>query len=327
MAFLRQCTAERARINTSRKLRLCVYSVERLNELVADTGVRYDGLTKGNLYMYRSQRTFDAGIEHTKILRDRGLEMSVLNRDQLAEIEPALEPVKDRLAGGMYSPSDQSGDARMFSQNLAAICADRLGVAFEYATNIKAIDAAGGRVERVLTDTGEVSADAYVLSLGWASPFLSEPIGIKLPIYPVKGYSVTIPVGESNLSPQIGGVDEDNLAALCPMGRRLRITSTAEFAGYDTSHRPSDFRAMFNAAKELFPSGGDYERPEFWAGLRPMTSTTVPILGPTPYENLYLNTGHGHIGWTMSCGSAKITADLIAGRKPEIDTEGMLYRG
>ena len=323
--FLQQCTDERARINTLRKLRLCTYSVERLGDVVADTGVAYDGLAKGNVYLYRSQQTFDAGAARTQILQDHGLAMQVLDRDGLARIEPALEPVKDKIAGGMYSPTDQSGDARMFSQNLAAHCAERLGVRFHYRTRIDRLDAGGGRVRRVITDGGDLEADAYVLALGYASPFLSEGIGIRLPIYPVKGYSVTIPAGGGNLSPRIGGVDEDNLVAICPMGQRLRITSTAEFAGYDTTHTPTDFRAMFKAAKELFPSAGDYHQPEYWAGLRPMTPTTVPILGQARYENLYLNTGHGHIGWTMSCGSAKITADLIAGRDPEIDTEGMCY--
>lgn len=323
--FLRQCTTERARINTLRKLRLCTYSVDRLSEVVADTGVAYDGLARGNLYLYRSQRTFDAGAARTQILQDHGLEMQVLDRDQLVGIEAALEPVKDKIAGGMFSPSDQSGDARMFSQGLARHCAERLGVTFHFGTRIDQIAVDAGQVRRVITDHGDLDADAYVLALGTASPFLSEPIGIKLPIYPVKGYSVTIPVEDGNLSPHIGGVDEDNLVAICPMGRRLRITSTAEFAGYDKTYTATDFRAMFNAAKELYPSGGDYSRPEYWAGLRPMTPTTVPILGPARYQNLYVNTGHGHIGWTMSCGSAKITADLIAGRAPDIDTEGMLY--
>ena len=325
--FLLQCTEAKARINTLRKLRICMYSVEQLGDVVADTAVQYDGLAKGNLYMYRTQQSFDAGVAHTGILRELGLEMRVTEREQLAEIEPALEPVKDKLAGGVYSPTDQSGDARMFSQNLAAFCAEKLGVTFSYGSTIRAIDVGAGRVQRVVTDRGDFAADAYVLALGCESPFVAEKIGVRLPIYPVKGYSVTIPVGTTNLTPRIGMVDEDNLVALCPMGERLRITSTAEFAGYDKSHTAADFRGMFNAARELFPNGGDYDKPDYWAGLRPMTPTTVPIYGKARYDNLFLNTGHGHIGWTMSCASAKITSDLVAGREPEIDTQGMMYGG
>ena len=326
LRFLAQCTEERARINTLCKLRLCVYSVERLNEVVADTGVTYDGLAKGNLYLYRSGQSFEKGVAHTAILREQGVEMRVLDRDGLAGIEPALEPVKDRLAGGMHAPGDQSGDARMFTRNLAAWCAGHLGVHIEYDTRVTALVASGGRIERAVTDRGAQDADAFVLAAGHGSPFLGAPIGVELPIYPCKGYSVTVPVGRSNLSPKIGMVDEDHLVAFCPMGNRLRITSTAEFSGYDKSHSAKDFRAMFHVARDLFPGGGNYSRPEHWAGLRPMTPTTVPIFGFARYRNLMLNVGHRHIGWTMACGSAKVVSDLLAGRDPGIDLDGMLYR-
>ena len=325
--FLLQCTNERARANTARKLRLCRYSGDLLTELAAETGVQYDGLARGNLYVYRTDRSFEAGVRRTQLLRDHGLELEVLDRDGLCAREPALEPVKERLAGGMYSPTDQSGDARMFSRNLATHCAEALGVQFRFGVDARGLDADGGRIVGVRTSEGIVRGDAYVLALGFMSPFLTETVGIRLPIYPVKGYSVTIPRGTSNLAPRMGVCDEDRLVVTCPMGDRLRIASTAEFGGYDKSHRPTDFRAMFTAARDLFPSAGDFDRPDYWAGLRPMTPSTVPILGRGRYENLYINTGHGHIGWTMACGSGKVTADLIAGREPEIDLEGLLYRG
>ena len=325
MQFLAQCTAERARINTLRKVRLCLYSVERLTEVVADTGVAYDGLEKGNLYLHRSAQGLEEGIAHTAILREHGVEMRVLDRDGVAAIEPSLEPVKHRLAGGLHAPGDRSGDARAFTRNLAAWCAERLDVRFEYDTRVLAIVASGDRIEHVTTDRGARSADAFVLAAGHESPFLSEPLGVKLPIHPCKGYSITVPAGQSNLSPTIGMVDEDHLVAFCPMGERLRITSTAEFSGYDKSHSAEDFRAMFNVARELFPGGGDYSNPEYWAGLRPMTPTTAPLFGVARYRNLMLNVGHGHIGWTMACGSAKVVADLLAGRDPGIDLDGMLY--
>ena len=325
-SFWMQCTEASARLNTLRKLRLCLYSVEQLQELVADTGVSYDGLTKGNLYLYRSQQDFDVGAARTQILQDHGLEMKVVDRNEMAILEPSLEPVKDKFAGAMYSPMDQSGDARLFSQGLAAHCAKRLGVEFRYGCTIKGLQFQDDSIVRVDTDQGDFQGDVYVLSLGCSSPFLSEKVGIKLPIYPVKGYSVTIPAGGGNLTPKMGGVDEQNLVAFCPMGERLRVTSTAEFAGYDRRHLPSDFRAMFNVARELFPNA-DYDQPDYWAGLRPMTPTTVPILGKARYRNLYVNTGHGHIGWTMSCGSGKIAADLIAGRRGDIELDGLLYAG
>jgi D-amino-acid dehydrogenase len=213
----------------------------------------------------------------------------------------------------------------MFSRALAAFCDEHLSVTCKFDTAIQGIDAAGDRVEAVITDAGRLQADTYVLALGCDSAIIGRTLGLRLPIYPVKGYSVTVPMRESNAAPTMGGVDDDNLIAYCPMGERLRLTSTAEFSGYDRSYRPRDFRAMLRLGRELFPSVGEYDQPDYWAGLRPMTPEGTPFLGPARYRNLYLNTGHGHIGWTMACGSAKVTADLIAGREPGIDLEGMRY--
>ena len=323
--FLRQCTSQRARINTIRKLGLCVYSLEALREVVADTGVEYDGLNAGNLYFYRSEESFQKGVEHTGILREHGLEMEVLERDRVAEVEPALAPHNSSIAGAVYAPGDASGDARMLTRALAAFCVENLSVTCKFNTAIKGIDTAGDRVEAVVTDAERLQADCYVMALGCDSAIIGRTIGLRLPIYPVKGYSVTVPMRESNVAPTMAGVDDDNLIAYCPIGRRLRLTSTAEFSGYDCSFRPRDFRAMLRLGRQLFPSVADYDEPDYWAGLRPMTPEGTPFLGPARYRNLYLNTGHGHIGWTMSCGSAKVTADLIAGREPGISLEGMRY--
>ncbi len=323
--FLRQCTEERARINTIRKLKLCVYSVECLDAVVKDTGIEYEALRRGNIYVYRSQESFDQGVSHMGILQDQGLELKVLDRDAVAAIEPVLAKVKFRIAGAVHSATDQSGNARVFSRHLAEHCANKLGVNFLLGTTIKRIETSGDRVERVVTDRGARNADRYVLALGCDSPILGRGIGLKLPIYPVKGYSVTLPATSGDSALGIGGVDEDNLMAWCPLGERLRLTSTAELSGYDRGYRPGDFRAMFRAAKELFPDAADYGRPDYWAGLRPMTPEGTPVLGYARYRNLLLNTGHGHIGWTMSCGSGKVTADIVSGRTPEIDLEGMGY--
>ncbi|MDJ0947579.1 MAG: D-amino acid dehydrogenase [Alphaproteobacteria bacterium] len=323
LLFLRQCTAERARANTINKLRLCLYSRERLHDIVADTDVAFDGQGGGCIYVYRTPENFEAGVAHTGILRDNGMPLEVLDPDGAVEKEPALDPVKHKIAGAIFAPLDESGDAHIFSNGLADHCREKLGVTFAFETTIRAIDVEGDRVRRVVTDKGDHMADAYVLSLGCDSPFLARPIGIKLPIYPVKGYSVTLPVGQRNAAPVMGGVDEENLVAWARMGDRIRLTSTAEFSGYDRSHKPEDFRAMFAAARDLFPDAADYDQPSYWAGLRPMTPEGTPFLGKALYENLFLNTGQGHMGWTMAHGSGKITADLVAGRAPEIDLAGM----
>ncbi len=323
--FLRQCTAGRARINTLRKLRLALYSRECLAALSTRTGIRFDATDRGVLYFFRSQESLDHGVAHMRLLADHGLRIEVVDRDALVRIEPALEPAKDKLAGAIFSPMDQTGDSCQFGRNLAAWCAENAGVTFRYGTTVAALEVEGGSVRRAITDKGPIEADLFILAMGAESPRLAEPIGVDLPIYPVKGYSLTVPIDKEHRSPRIGGVDEDKLVAFSRLGDRLRLAATAEFAGYDTRHRARDFRALLATAKELFPAGGDYARAESWAGLRPMTPSSVPILGRAVYRNLYLNVGHGHVGWTMCCGSGKFVADLVGGRKPEIDPEGLLY--
>lgn len=325
LKFLRQCTAERARTNTLRKHALCVYSQRLFRNLVADTGIEYDGRSGGLLYMHRTPESLNRGIANMRILAEDGQEQEIVNPDRIAEIDPSLGPARDKIAGGIYCPTDESGDARMFSENLRKLCEEK-GAQFLFDTTIEALHADGDRIERVATSRGDLRADAYVLSLGCYSPHLVRRLGINLPVYPVKGYSVTLPVGPKHMAPTIGGVDEDNLVAYCRMGDRMRITATAEFAGYDTSHRPTDFKKMLSAARDLFPDGGDYEKPEYWAGLRPMTPEGTPILGFGRHRNLCYNTGHGHMGWTMACGAAAIVSDLIAGRAPELPLDGMTLR-
>lgn len=325
LKFLRQCTAERARVNTLRKHALCRYSQRLFHDLVEETGVEYDGRTGGLLYMYRTAETMARGIANMRILADDGQEQEIVNPDRIAEIDPSLSAARDKIAGGVYCPTDESGDARMFSVNLARLCQAK-GAEFHFDTPVEAIIADGDRIDRVVTGQGDMRADMYVLSLGCHSPHAVRSIGANLPIYPVKGYSVTLPVGPENVAPAIGGVDEDNLVAYCRMGDRMRITATAEFAGYSTSHRPSDFVKMLSSAKDLFPNGGDYDRLEYWAGLRPMTPEGTPILGFGRHRNLCYNTGHGHMGWTMACGAAAIVADLIGDRTPELPLDGMTLR-
>jgi len=325
LSFLRQCTAGRARVNTLRKHRLCRYSQAALDDMVAETGIAYDGENRGLLYLYRDARDFDQSVAKTAILSGGGQDLRAVDRDEIARIDPALAPVKDKLAGAIYCPTDASGDARLFTRGLAAICAER-GVTFHYGSTITGIETEGNRVTGVLTDRGRQTADLYVMALGCESPLLARRLGVRLPIYPIKGYSVTLPVEAGHSPPAIGGVDEGNLVAYARMGQRLRITATAEFAGYDLSHKPGDFRHMLAAARDLFPEGGDYGRPDYRACLRPMTPEGAPVFGLGAQRNLYYNAGHGHMGWTMACGAARITADLVAGRDTEIPLEGMTLR-
>jgi D-amino-acid dehydrogenase len=324
LKFLRNCTAERARVNTKHKVRLCIYSQNELRRIADETGVEFYELKGGVLYLYRSQQSFERGASHTNILSEEGLELRAVDREEMAKIDPALDPVKDQFAGAIFSPSDGSGDARVFTQNLARHCADELGVTFNFGAEIKDFEIDGDRVKAVVTTRGPIKGDEFVLSLGPYSPFLASKLGASLPIYPIKGYSVTLPLDGHNNPPTIGGVDEDNLVAYARFGDRIRVTATAEFAGYDKSHAPSDFTYMLGVMRKIFPDGANYERPSYWAGLRPMTPEGTPIFGRGRYRNVMFNTGHGHMGWTMSAGSARIAADLIAGRKTAIDTSGMM---
>lgn len=326
LRFLRNCTAERARRNTTRKLKLCLYSQEALHEVAAETGIDYHKRDGGALYLYRDQASLDGGAAKMQILVENGMQLELLDRDGCARVEPALEPTRQKIAGGIFAPSDESGDCNLFTRKLADLLASR-GVEFRFNTGIERLESAGDRITRVVTDKGEVKADLYVVSTGVYAPHLVRPLGISLPIYPVKGYSVTLPIEGSNLAPNHSGVDENNLVAFARFGDRLRLTATAEFAGYDTSHKPSDFTTMLKAAKDLFPQGGNYDKPHYWAGLRPMTPENTPIISPTRYGNLFVNAGQGHMGWTMASGSAKVLADLVAGKRPAIPVDGITLPG
>lgn len=323
LKFLRECNAERAATNTTHKLRLCRYSQASLQALVAELPFDYHRATGGAIYLYRDPALFDAGVRNTKVLTDNGLELKPIDPDRVIELEPALSGQRAALAGAIYCPTDESGDCHVFAQKLAQHCADKLGVTFHWSTSIRRIEASGDRIEKVVTDRGDFTADAYVMALGSYAPIVARGIGLGLPVYPVKGYAVTIPIAGKNGAPRLCGVDEQNLVAWSRLGDRLRLTATAEFSGYETSHKPSDFAQMLKVARELFPDGADYDRPSMWAGLRPMTPKGTPILGPSKHRNLWLNAGQGHMGWTMSFGSSRVVVDMIAGRKPAIDTTGL----
>lgn len=320
--FLRQCTAEHARSNTLRKTRLCQYSQTRLQVVAGETGFEYHRNTGGLIYFYRSNRSFEAAAVKSEILSQAGVKIESLDRDEVIKRDPGLADAREKIAGALFVPSDESGDARVFTSALAEQCASR-GAAIHMQTSVTGFQTRSGRLTGVITDQGVFEGDLFVMSLGVFSPQFSRALGVRLPIYPVKGYSVTLHANTTHLLPKLGGVDEDNLLAYCPMGNRLRLTATAEVSNYSTAHHPGDFRVMLAKAENLMPRAADFSSPEYWAGLRPMTPTGLPIIGRSKWDNLWLNTGHGHMGWTMSCGSARLLADLIAQQPTEIPMDGM----
>ncbi len=322
LKFLAQCTPGRARANTLRKHQIAVYSQSVLQQTLADEAIAYDRNTQGILYFYRDAASLQAGIAHMQILAEDGQRIEVLDRAQIVAREPSLASAAEQIAGGILCPTDESGDCAMFTRGLAEVCRAR-GVTVRTGVTVQAIETSGDMVSGVRTDAGVLTADAYVLALGCQSPFLARPLGVDLPIYPIKGYSLTIPIGNHRAPPTMAVLDEGNLVAISRFGDRVRVTATAEFAGYDTSHKPADFAHMTRVARELYPDGADYARAEMWAGLRPMTPDNLPIIGRKRHRNLWYNTGHGHIGWTMSHGSARLVADLIAGRQTEIPVAGL----
>ncbi len=320
--FALQCTTEKAAANTRRKVSLCLYSQACLHRVLTETGIACGMRSGGALYLYRDPAGLAAADEKAKILRDAGVEVRRVSPEEAAALDPVYEPVKDRFAGALYAPGDESGDARVFTRELARRCVEK-GVRARLAETVTGFRIQGDRLVAAVTDRGEIEADAFVLAAGCYSAPLGRRLGLDLPIWPVKGYSVTLPIAGSNNPPTLCGVDEDNLFAFANYGDRVRLTAVAELGGWDWSHRPKDFAPMLRAARDLFPQAGDWDRAEYWAGLRPMTPTNLPIIGRGRQRNLWVNTGHGHMGWTWACGTARITADLLAGRRPEWDPGGL----
>jgi D-amino-acid dehydrogenase len=321
--FLRECPADRAAFNTINKVRLCLYSQRLFAEINRVESMTYDRQISGALYLYRDREHFARGVEAMRVLTDNGVTLLPIDRDKVVELEPALVNERESLVGAIYCPTDEMGDCHKFTNALAELLSRGGLVNFHWNTTISRLIGDGRAIDRVVTSKGDMKADVYVLALGSYSPLLSRDLGMRLPIYPVKGYALTIPVGRRNGAPRGCGVDEKYLIAWSRLGDRLRVTAKAEFTGYDRSHSAADFTHMLRTIQQLFPDGADYPRATQWAGLRPMTPKGTPILGATPVRNLFLNTGHGHIGWTMSLGSARIVADVIAGHAPAIDMAGL----
>ena len=316
--FLRNCTTPRARANAAANLTLSLYSRQTLQALRAECEFDYDLQTRGLLQIYRDADALNHAREDAARLQDLGCRKSVLDGDACLALEPALATTPERILGGIHTPGDESGDAYMFCDALAKRCGE-LGVAFLYGTTIERLRAENGKITAAETSAGEVQTDAYIVALGSYSTPLLKLLGIRLPVYPVKGYSVTVPTRGYNGAPRISITDDGYRLVFTRMGERLRVAGTAEIAGYDTSIHQARAQSILDTTMRQFPACGDPRYASFWAGLRPLTPDGVPLIGPTKFDNLYLNTGHGTYGWTMAAGSGKAVADLVGGATPEID--------
>lgn len=315
--MLVNCTSERYAINKSRMLRLADYSRISLAALRKETGIEYDERMQGTLQLFRTQAQLDASAKDVKALAADGIPFEVLDRDGCVRAEPALAHVHNKIVGGLLTPKDETGDCFKFT-NALANKAEQLGVRFSWGTEVKKLDVEGGRVWGVVTNWERLAAEAVVVALGSYSPLLLKRYGIKLPVYPVKGYSLTIPITDASRAPESTIMDETYKIAITRLGNRIRVGGMAEISGYTNDLGEARRRTLEHSVMDLFP-GGDAGKATFWSGLRPMTPDGTPVIGPTEITGLFLNTGHGTLGWTMSSGSARVIADLVSRRKPEID--------
>jgi D-amino-acid dehydrogenase len=320
--MLRNCTAARYEINKGRMVRLAEYSRDCLIDLRARTGIQYDHRSQGTLQLFRTQKQLDAAVNDIAVLERYGVPYELLDPAGCIRAEPALAHVREKFVGALRLPNDETGDCFKFTERLAGL-AQQAGVRFRYGVTIQGLKADGEKLVSVQTSEGALKADAYVLALGSFSPLLLREIGVQIPVYPIKGYSITVPIHDATHAPESTVMDETYKVAITRLGDRIRIGGTAEIAGYDLTLRHARRATLEHSVCDLFPHGGDVARAEFWAGLRPMTPDGTPVMGPTPYRNLFLNTGHGTLGWTMACGAARVLADLVSGKRPEIDTEGL----
>ncbi|WP_274626928.1 D-amino acid dehydrogenase [Arvimicrobium flavum] len=316
--MLRNCTSARYAVNKARMVPIAEYARDCLRDLRTSTGITYDERSQGTLQLFRTQKQLDGIGGDIEVLRQFGVPFEVLDPAGCIAAEPALANVKGKYVGGLRLPGDETGDCQMFTERLASHAAGR-GVTFRFGVDIEAIMVEGGKIAGVATSAGVLKADAYVVALGSYSPILLRKIGMSIPVYPIKGYSITVPITDAIGAPESTVMDETYKVAITRLGDRIRAGGTAEISGYDLRLHQARRDTLEHSVNDLFPKGGDLSRASFWCGLRPMTPDGPPIIGQSRYPNLYLSTGHGTLGWTMSCGSGRVLADVISGKKPEID--------
>lgn len=318
----RNCDPGRYAVNKERMVRLAEYSRDCMRALRRDTGIAYEGRQLGTTQIFRTQQQVEAAAKDIAVLERSGVPFELLDRDGVARVEPALAAVKHKLAGGLRLPNDQTGDCFLFTNRLAEE-ARRLGVEFRFGAEIQQLSANGDRIDGVRVDGELLTADHYVLALGSYSPHLLAPLGIRAPVYPLKGYSLTVPIVDAAMAPTSTILDETYKVAITRFDDRIRVGGMAEICGFDLNLDPRRRATLEMITGDLYPRGGDLARASFWTGLRPATPDGTPIVGATRYRNLFLNTGHGTLGWTMACGSGRLLADLIARKQPQISAEGL----
>lgn len=322
--MLMNCTAEAYAVNKSRMVRLAEYSRDCLVDLRSETSITYDERTQGTLQLFRTEKQVVAAAKDIAVLRADGVPFEVLDADACVAAEPGLADARDKIAGGLRLPGDETGDCFKFTSRLSEM-AEEVGVTFRYGVGIDRLEAEGGRIVAVHTSQGRVTADAFVVALGSYSPALVAPLGLKLPVYPVKGYSITVPVVDEGRAPVSTVMDETHKIAITRLGDRIRVGGMAEIAGFDLSLNPKRRATLEHSVEDLFGGAGDQSRASFWCGLRPMTPDGTPVVGRSPVSNLFLNTGHGTLGWTMAAGSGRVLADIVSGRRTEIEAADLGY--
>ncbi|MCQ4307252.1 D-amino acid dehydrogenase [Pseudomonas stutzeri] len=320
--MLRNCTAARYAVNKERMVRLSEYSRDCLDELRAETGIDYEGRQCGTTQLFRTQAQLDAAAKDIAVLEASGVPYELLDRAGIARAEPALAKVADKLSGALRLPNDQTGDCQLFTTRLAEM-ARELGVEFRFNQDIQRLQYSGDRLDGVWIDGKLETADRYVLALGSYSSQMLKPLGIRAPVYPLKGYSLTVPISDPAMAPVSTVLDETYKVAITRFDQRIRVGGMAEIAGHDLSLNPRRRETLQMVVGDLFPLGGDPSGAELWTGLRPATPDGTPIVGATAYRNLYLNTGHGTLGWTMACGSGRLLADLLANKRTQISIDGL----
>jgi D-amino-acid dehydrogenase len=319
--MFRNCSAERYAVNKERMVRLSEFSRDCMRELRRDTGIAYEGRQQGTIQLFRTQQQFDNAANDIEVLKQAGVQYELLNSAQLPQAEPALAHVRDKLVGGLRLPNDETGDCQLFTTRLAEM-ARALGVRFEFDTAIHSLTSSGEQITGVVTDKGTFTADRYVLALGSYSRLLLQR-WFPVPVYPMKGYSITVPITDASRAPVSTILDETYKIAVTRFDDRIRVGGMAELAGYSKELNPRRRETLELVVNDLFPGGGDTAKASFWTGLRPMTPDSTPVVGATPLANLYLNTGHGTLGWTMAAGSASVIADLVSGKAPSIRADDL----
>ena len=327
MQFLRECTAARAAHNIRQIVAIAEYSRQTLQAVRAETGIDYDCETRGILHFYTDEEEFRASLPAAQLMRELGCQRQSIDADEVVRIEPALAAIRNKIVGGDFTATDESGDIYKFTTGLAQKCADA-GVRFRFDTTVTRLltegSGASARIAgvEVIDEHGrhqQLQADSYVLAMGSFSQQLAKRIGVDLMIYPGKGYSATYQVKESELAPHVSLTDDGHKLVISRLGDRLRVAGTAEVNGYTRDLNEVRCEAITRRTRELFPDACDYEHPVYWTGLRPMTPSNVPYIGKSKFSNLFLNTGHGTLGWTMGCGSGRAIAEIVSGRRPDLD--------